>query len=265
MNHVKGLLALMHFGTYGHRYQSRTIREHREELELVLDGQAICQVDGDQFVVGPGHLIWHRSGERTIYSNARSDDYECLILAFEIEPGRIATPPRLSYWDGIITPRQFCDDALAHFASHTAPSVDFCRYLYGCCKVHAHPVSTDRTLPDRVLHRALGFIAGHYRGNINVADIARAAHVSESHLHTLFRERLGRTPHQVLVQYRMEEAVGMLMRKQPIKQVVNACGFESESGFIRAFKKKYGVPPGMYRKAGRPVEPPASQPLVNLA
>lgn len=265
MNHVKGLAALMHFATYGHRYQSRTIRDHREELELVLDGQAVCQVEGDYYAVGPGHLIWHRSGERTIFSNARSDDYECLILAFEIEPGRVATPPRLSWWDGIISPRQFCDDALAHFARHPGPSVDFCRYLYGCCKVHAQPISLERTLPDRVLHRALGFIADRYRDAISVADIARAAHVSESHLHTLFRDRLGRTPHQVLVQYRMEEAVGMLMRKQPIKQVVNACGFESESGFIRAFKKKYGVPPGAYRRAEPSGGSAPSQPVMNLA
>ncbi len=248
MNHVKALAALMHFGTYGHRYQSRIIQEGREELELVLDGQAICLVDGEYRSVGPGHLIWHRSGERTIFSNARSDDYECVILAFEIEPGRVATPPRLSYWDGVISARQFCEDALSYFARNPEPSVDFCRYLYGCCKVHAQPISTERTLPDRVLHRALSFISEHYHGSINVGDIARAAHVSESHLHNLFRDRLGRTPHQVLVQYRMEQAVRMLIHQRPIKQVVSSCGFESESGFIRAFKKKYGVPPGAYRR-----------------
>lgn len=246
MNHVKALLALMHFSTHGNRYQSRVIRQGREELELVLDGQAICQVEDEYHVVGPGHMIWHRGGERTIFSNARSDDYECPILAFEIDTGRVATPPRLSYWDGVISARQFCEDALIHFTRNPQPSVDFCRYLYGCCKVHAQPVNSDRTLPDRVLHRALGFICERYSVSLGVADIARAAHVSESHLHTLFRDRLGRTPYQVLVQYRMEQAVRLLIRQRPIKQVVSACGFESESGFIRAFKRRYGLPPGEY-------------------
>lgn len=76
--------------------------------------------------------------------------------------------------------------------------------------------------------------------------MAAKAHVSASRLYSLFRERLGKTPHQSLLQYRMEKAMQMLIRNQPLKQVVNACGFESESGFIRAFKRRYGLPPGEY-------------------
>lgn len=246
MQHVKSLLALMPFSTYGHRYVSRVIREGREELELVLDGQAICQVNGNYCTVGPGHLIWHRSGDRTIFSNARSDDYECLILAFETTAATPDTPPRISWWDGIISPRQFCEDSLGYIARHPEPNPDFCQYLYGCCKVHAHPVEMEAYLPDRVLHRALAYIADHYQQPITVEAMAAKAHVSASRLYSLFRERLGKTPHQSLLQYRMEKAVQMLIRNQPLKQVINACGFESESGFIRAFKRKYGLPPGEY-------------------
>ncbi|MEP4546722.1 MAG: AraC family transcriptional regulator [Saccharospirillum sp.] len=260
MTHVNALLALMQFKTDGKHYQSRIIQPGREEIELVLDGQAVCQVEGGCYTVGPGHLVWHRSGDRTIFSNARSDDYECLVLAFATDP--VNKPPlsRVSYWHSRISPRQFCDDALGYYdqarSAHSTPGqpipidAEFCQYLYGCCKVHSQPVDTGASLPDRSLHRALSYIADHYSKPITVDAIAAASHVSASQLYSLFRAQLGKTPHQSLLQYRMEKAVQLLIHQRPLKQVVNACGFESESGFIRAFKKRYGIPPGEYVRDG---------------
>jgi AraC-like DNA-binding protein len=256
MTHINALVALMQFSTAGEHYQSRIIQPGREEIELVLDGQAVCQTESGYYTVGPGHLVWHRSGDRTIFSNTRSDDYECLVLAFGTDP--VNKPPlaRISNWHSSISPRQFCDDALSYYgrtaASRALPGKEiaidseFCQYLYGCCKVHSQPVDTAAFTPDRVLHRAMAYIADHYNKPITVDAIAAASHVSASQLYTLFRTQLGKTPHQSLLQYRMEKAVQLLLGQRPIKQVVNACGFESESGFIRAFKKRYGIPPREY-------------------
>lgn len=248
MNHVKSLLALMPFQTSGQRYNSRTIRQGREELELVLDGQAGYLVNGRYLTIRAGNLIWHHSGDQTIFSNARGDDYECLVLAFEVEPNIASARPRISDWNSMISPRQFCEDALNYLYNHPKPGLDFCRYLYSSCCVHTTPESHAQDLNERVLQKARAFIASNYSSNITIETIARKAHVSPSHLHGLFRDRLHMTPYEALSQYRMERALKLLLRGTPIKQVVDACGFGSESGFIRAFKKRYGVPPGAYRK-----------------
>ena len=253
MNHVKSLLALMPFSTFDEKYQSRMVQPNREELELVLDGQAVLQSHGTSEMVGPGHLIWHRSGDRTIYSNARSDKYECLIIAFEVEESTICRQPRHSYWQGMISARQFSEDALsAFYALQNQPRADmqaFCHYLYSACQIHSNPVPESKDMNDRTLEKAMQFISENFTRNIGIEEIASAAHISASHLHFLFKAHFGKTPHQSLNQYRMEKAVELLRHQQlPVKQLTSACGFESESGFLRAFKRKYGVSPGAYRK-----------------
>lgn len=179
----------------------------------------------------PGTRLCHRPGQQAA-TIAR------ILLAQPNQPA-----PVLRRRPGLLRPGTHSQ---AMPGQPVAIDAEFCQYLYGCCKVHSQPVDTGANLPDRSLHRALSYIADHYSKPITVDAIAAASHVSASQLYNLFRAQLGKTPHQSLLQYRMEKAVQLLIHQRPIKQVVNACGFESESGFIRAFKKRYGIPPGEY-------------------
>lgn len=68
----------------------------------------------------------------------------------------------------------------------------------------------------------------------------------------LFRRGVGSTPHQYLLQLRLREAVRLLQGDAPIYAIAARVGFRDGETFCRAFKRRYGLSPGMYRKTKEP-------------
>jgi len=251
--YVASLLSLMSFQTYDRHYLPRIIYPGREEIELVLDGQAILKTPHQEYRVGPGDVIWHRPGDQTICSTRESHPYECIILALEINPRRSLRRSRMNRWSGVISIRQFAEDALRRLTEHVNDP-EFAEYLYCALKVHCEPMlgADFQSLSHSsalAFDKAFQFISDHFKDPALTVDmVADAAFVSVSQLHNIFHEKTDLTPYQMINQCRMEYALTLVSENRPIKQVAAMSGFESESGFIRAFKKKYGSSPGALKK-----------------
>jgi AraC-like DNA-binding protein len=84
---------------------------------------------------------------------------------------------------------------------------------------------------------------------LDAATVARACHVSRR---TLYRVVGGEGIAAQLRRMRIERATTILLAdpERPIGSVAFACGFDSESGFHRAFRAATGRSPGEYRRAG---------------
>lgn len=251
MSQPKKLLALMQFSTLGKRYQPRKIKSNREELELVLSGRAILRERGNTVALSVGDLVWHKGGDLTISSGCASDDYECLILAFEVEK---PTPPtgKVRSWKGAISPRQFAEDSLNKLGS-LADEEAFADYLYASCLIHTESIQRNNNILDfsteRTFNLAYQYIAQNFKDpNLSVNHVAAAANVSVSQLHSVFKRRVGQTPHHKIMQLRMEHSQVLLQEKHLLKQVAAGCGFASENGFCKAFKKYFGQTPKYFRR-----------------
>jgi methylphosphotriester-DNA--protein-cysteine methyltransferase len=81
------------------------------------------------------------------------------------------------------------------------------------------------------------------------SDLAEMAGVEVSTLRRSFRAALHKTPASYHREMRLERAAISLAGSKPVLQVSEEIGFESLSGFVDAFRKKFGVSPGSY--AGR--------------
>jgi transcriptional regulator GlxA family with amidase domain len=63
-------------------------------------------------------------------------------------------------------------------------------------------------------------------------------------LQRLFRRFVGRSPHQVYTELRLEKARSLLLQTDlPIIEVAFACGFRSQSNFSRSYRQRFGVSP----------------------
>lgn len=79
--------------------------------------------------------------------------------------------------------------------------------------------------------------------------LARDIGTSRSVLSERFTRYLGEPPLSYLARWRMQLASRMLQTtKETVLQIGLAVGYESESAFVRAFKRELGVPPARYRK-----------------
>jgi AraC-like DNA-binding protein len=110
---------------------------------------------------------------------------------------------------------------------------------------------------NRRLLRARDAIDRTYAQPLDVATLARVAHVSPAHFIRTFRATFGETPHRYLQRRRVERA--MFLLRETDRSVTDICldvGFHSLGTFSRTFRAIVGEPPTAYRRRA-PVLPPA--------
>jgi AraC-like DNA-binding protein len=79
-----------------------------------------------------------------------------------------------------------------------------------------------------------------------LAELARQAGASLRTLQRLFPRETGLSLDAWRQKARLIQAVAALSRGDPVAVVAHACGYDSQSAFITAFKRQFGVTPGRY-------------------
>ena len=107
--------------------------------------------------------------------------------------------------------------------------------------------------PDEVaLRRALSILRAHAARPIRVHEIAEMTGVSRTRLHILFRERLGTSPHAMLVELRLRAARRLLEDTAlPIAEIAIRCGFADQNALTRWCRRSLGTTPGLIRRSAR--------------
>lgn len=83
----------------------------------------------------------------------------------------------------------------------------------------------------------------------SLKSLVREVGLNEFKLKKGFKELFGTTVISYLTERRMLEASNLLIDTElSVYEVASNCGYESVQSFIKAFKKKYGLPPEKYRK-----------------
>lgn len=105
----------------------------------------------------------------------------------------------------------------------------------------------------RTSPQAFNWISSYFSFNLgeplSVVDMARRAGLSTSRFNDLFKIQYGMTPHQYLLDMRINHACELLYTTGLTQEeIANYCGFSDIHHFSKSFKKKVGVPPGEYRK-----------------
>lgn len=110
------------------------------------------------------------------------------------------------------------------------------------------PVNKSNKLQDFYIKEALAYIEQNFQNDISVEGIAEVCGINRSYFGKIFKERLGKSPQEFLLNYRMIKATELLkLTTFSIGDVSKAVGYENQLHFSRAFKKIYGVSPREWR------------------
>lgn len=83
-----------------------------------------------------------------------------------------------------------------------------------------------------------------------LCDVARAVGVSPSHLSHVFHAEVGLPLHRYLLQLRMAQAIERLRHgERDLSRLALDLGFATHSHFSAAFRRTFGVPPSVARRA----------------
>lgn len=99
------------------------------------------------------------------------------------------------------------------------------------------------------VNEAVIFISQNYSRAITVEDMARRCSLDRSYFGKIFRDTLGQSPQEFLIQYRMEKAAELLKSTElPVGEISRQVGYPNQLHFSRAFKNFYGIAPRIYRQ-----------------
>jgi len=99
------------------------------------------------------------------------------------------------------------------------------------------------------IQEAIRLMQECYATNISIIDICSLIHLSPNHFKRMFKEYTGRTPHQYLIDIRLEKAKELLRKKEiSIEDTARLCGFVNAGHFAVTFKRNTQLSPSQYRK-----------------
>ncbi|MBT9316875.1 helix-turn-helix domain-containing protein [Leptothoe spongobia] len=103
-------------------------------------------------------------------------------------------------------------------------------------------------LPTLQLNQVLDYIDAGLAGEIKLADLAGLLNMSPFHFGRMFKQSMGISPHQYVIQQRLERAKHLLKHSdQAIIDIALECGFNSHSHLSKQFRKVMGVSPRTFR------------------
>ena len=106
------------------------------------------------------------------------------------------------------------------------------------------------TLPSNKLNLVLDYIDSHLEQKIELADLAALIDYSQYHFSRAFKQATGLSPHQYVLQQRVELAKRLLLkRNMTISEVAITCGFSHQSHLNRHFKRLTGTTPKAFKNS----------------
>jgi len=103
--------------------------------------------------------------------------------------------------------------------------------------------------PESNLQQAIRYIQTHLGENITLEAIASELEMSQYYFCRWFKQSVGISPYQYVLQQRVKRAQVLLQRQElSPAEVALDCGFNSQSHLIHHFKKQVGMTPKQYQE-----------------
>lgn len=113
------------------------------------------------------------------------------------------------------------------------------------------PSDSGSDLHVNIAEKVTAYISEHFAEPVTVSQLAALAGLSDYHFIRIFKKQTGFTPHEYLLNTRMNTARYLLKNSRlPVKEICFSTGFSCESVFCSAFKRIEGMTPAQYREHG---------------
>lgn len=221
-------------------------------LEQRVDGQSetVQSVVGDMAIY-PANLsqtaCWDKEAEFLLLN---LEPTLLTILSYELcGSDRVQLLPKLTFFDPLIYQ--------IGLALKTALEIDGVRsrlYAESMASALAVHLLSRYSTRERVHHhkgklskqnlkQVIDYINEHLEQNLNLAELAAVVQLSSDHFAHVFKQSIGISPHQYLIQRRVERAKQLLLRGMTLVEVAYAVGFASQGHLNYHFKRLVGMTP----------------------
>ena len=216
-------------------------------MHYVLSGRGIFSAHGTDFSLRKGQMFIIHPQELTFYKAGSQDPWQYIWIGFEAD---ITMPAALQKSVLSMPELRSTFLRLKDAQRLSAGREQFlCSVLWEIlCALQQtdHRLAQART--DYAM-QAMTFLETHYMAKISIADMADQMNLDRSYLCRLFRKRAGYSPQQYLTELRLQKAMLLMSEEHcSLSDAAFYVGYSDTASFSRAFRQKYGMPPGRYCK-----------------
>jgi AraC family transcriptional regulator len=97
---------------------------------------------------------------------------------------------------------------------------------------------------------AIEYINANLASKLTLAEISKVVCLCQSYCSRAFKVSHGVSPWAYIIMARVERAKRMIRAtREPLSQIASACGFADQAHLCKAFRRRVGVSPGIWRRA----------------
>ncbi|MGX8698336.1 MAG: AraC family transcriptional regulator [bacterium] len=228
-------------------------------FHYVLSGRGRLETGGGDYRLAAGQGFLLCPGEISTYYADQDDPWvytwvefdgmrarECMTLAGLRESQPVYTPARENrVGDYMLALVDHADEAPLRLIGRGMILLD---EIFQTSKTKVE--GRTKRVREFYIQEAMGYIDRNYARDISMEEIAEACGLNRSYFGRIFKETMGQTPQQYLIQYRMTKAAELLRGSRiSIGEVSRSVGYENQLHFSRAFKTVFGISPREYRSS----------------
>ena len=235
-------------------------------IAAVLDGIFTYRSTQGRALLTPGSLLLGNDGACFECGHEHSIGDRCIAFHFDADTmADIATTLKGSVRTTFYAPRLPPIEALLPVLAQARtldPATDPLRAEDLALEIAARALTLDLDIQqapvdardERRVARAIGIIRERYAEPLTISELAALVGLGRRRFATTFRQTVGVTPYNYILNLRLAEAARRLRQRDgvPVIQIALDAGFGDLSEFTRRFHARFGLPPARYRD-GRPV------------
>ncbi|MBS7526134.1 helix-turn-helix transcriptional regulator [Fusibacter paucivorans] len=99
------------------------------------------------------------------------------------------------------------------------------------------------------IYEIKAFMDENWSKKTNIEDLAKTYKINKTYLKEIFKACFGISPHQYVINLRLEKSKTLLMNKSlKIEEIASMTGFSSAGRYSESFKKNFGYLPSKFRQ-----------------
>lgn len=245
----------------GH-FHGPAVRDHYL-IHYIHSGKGIFQVGdttyhlkaGNGFLICPDIVTFYQADKEEPWHYSWVGFHGLKAETYLTEAGLTAEHPIFEYTEDDYIENCFYEMAEAYYLKRggiVKRMAYLYLFLYKLIQTNTRELyySSKESRHDAYINEALQFIEMNYSRKITIDMLSRYVGLNRSYLNSIFREALGKTLQQYLMEFRVRKACELLENNSlTIGDVSHSVGYPDQLLFSKVFKRIQGVTPSEYRKS----------------
>lgn len=226
-------------------------------MHFIVNGKGKFKVKDKNYNLSKGNIFIIRPDEVTYYEADKEEPWEYIWIGFDINKNGVIFE-KAEFLDKDVLYSQATEHVFRSMLE--SEKFNISRELFLTSKLYElfsilieeENNESVKDFPQIYVMRARSYILTNYMHDITVESISKFLGINRGYFSTIFKNAIGKSPKQYIVDVRLEKAARFLLENNfTPSEAARSTGYSDVFNFSKMFKRKFGVSPLNYKNKNR--------------